>query len=138
MDVRHYAHFSELVKGIRRINRMSQRDMARALCVSPGYVGQWELRLSQPSPEVASKLCRVFEIDDVEYVQRLAYAERAPEWLRDSIVAGNADPDTLTSAEKRLLRSARRLGAEEQVRLVERVEAWVDGFIMARGNGAEP
>ncbi len=87
MDPRTYQRFSDLVKAIRRKHRLSQRAMAKALAVSPGYIGQWELRLSQPSAEVAAKLCQIFAIEDIEYVQRLAYAQRAPEWLRESIIS---------------------------------------------------
>ncbi|MEZ4270989.1 MAG: helix-turn-helix transcriptional regulator [Myxococcota bacterium] len=86
MEVRHYQRFSDLVRALRRQHRLSQRALAKALSVSPGYIGQWELRLSQPSPEITVKLCRTFKIVDVEYVQRLAYASRAPDWLVDSIV----------------------------------------------------
>jgi len=132
MDVRHFLHFSDLVKAIRRHNRLSQRAMAKALRVSPGYIGQWELRLSQPSPEVAVKLCRIFEIDDIEYVQRLAYAQRAPEWLRESIVLYEKDPQApkpLTPNERRILEAARRLEPEEVERLADRVEGWVEATV---------
>jgi len=132
MDVRHFLHFSDLVKAIRRQHRISQRALAKSLRVSPGYIGQWELRLSQPSPEVAVKLCRVFEIDDIEYVQRLAYAQRAPEWLRDSIVLYEKDPSTpkpLSPLESRILDAVRKLDPDEVERLAERVDGWVEATL---------
>lgn len=134
MKVRHYGSFSELVKAIRQENRMSQRALAKALRVSPGYVGQWELRLSQPSAEVTVKLCRTFSIDDIEYVQRLAYAGRAPEWLRDSIIHYVRDPSAVPAVspvERRILDAARRLPESHRVRLAERVEGWVEGLLEA-------
>ncbi len=113
---------------------MSQRALAKALRVSPGYIGQWELRLSQPSPEVAVKLCRIFEIEDIEYVQRLAYAQRAPEWLRESIVMYQKKTDAPpppSPVERRILDAARRLAPEQLERLAERVEGWVDAMVDA-------
>ena len=56
--------------------QLSQRALAKALDVSPGYVGQWELGMSQPSVEVVIRLCQKFEIGDMEFVQRLAYAQQ--------------------------------------------------------------
>jgi transcriptional regulator with XRE-family HTH domain len=128
MDVRHFVDFAELIKAIRRHHNLSQRALAKALRVSPGYIGQWELRLSQPSAEVAIKLCRVFSITDIEYVQRLAYAQRAPAWLRESIIRYrklDEDAECLSSIELRLVRAARKLSDEQAVRLAERVEDWV-------------
>lgn len=142
MDVRSYQRFSDLVKAIRRRHRLSQRAMAKALHVSAGYIGQWELRLSQPSAEVAAKLCQIFEISDIEYVQRLAYAQRAPEWLRESIISyaprdaegnGQTVAPRLTDEELRILHAARRLPDHQLSRLAERVEGWVDAMCTEEG-----
>lgn len=138
MEVRHYQHFSELVRAIRRTHGLSQRALAKTLRVSPGYIGQWELRLSQPSPEVAVKLCRIFEIEDLEYVQRLAYAQRAPEWLRESIVMYRRDPEQpqpLSPLEQRVVAALRRLPEERAERLAERVEGWVEA-LLSEGGGS--
>ena len=132
MDVRHYQRFGELIKALRREHRLSQRALARALSVSAGYVGQWELGLSQPSVSVAAKICSTFNIDDVEYVNRLAYAARAPEWLRESIVRYRADnPGTaaMSPAEHRILDQVRRLPEEERLRLADRVSGWVEAML---------
>lgn len=132
MDVRHYLHFSDLVRALRRTSGMSQRALAKALRVSPGYIGQWELRLSQPSPEVAVKLCRIFDIDDIEYVQRLAYAQRAPEWLRESIVMYRKEPDApmpLSPVEQRIVDAVRRLTPEQAERLADRIDGWVEALV---------
>ncbi|MEL6546017.1 MAG: helix-turn-helix transcriptional regulator [Myxococcota bacterium] len=140
MQVRQYIQFSDLVKAIRKKHGMSQRAMAKALEVSPGYIGQWELKLSQPSAQMAAKLCQVFSIDDVEYVQRLAYAQRAPEWLRDSILRGRdvqAGP-MLRPNEQRIVDAVRRLPDADVERLVERVEGWVDAMDADRGFAARP
>jgi transcriptional regulator with XRE-family HTH domain len=131
MDVRHFQHFSELVKALRRRHKLSQRALAKALRVSPGYIGQWELRLSQPSADVTMKLCRVFEIDDIEYVQRLAFAQRAPQWLRESIICYRTDgeqPRPLAPVERRVIDAMRRLSDEQAERLAERVEGWVEAM----------
>ncbi len=131
MDVRHYPSFAELVKAIRKRQRLSQRSLAKLLDVSPGYVGQWELHLSQPSPEVVERLCRSFEIDDREHVQRLAFAERAPDWLKASIISYSDAEGTIPLAplERRILDAARRLPADRLQLLAERVEGWVDGLL---------
>lgn len=141
MDPRSYLRFSDLVKAIRRKHRLSQRAMAKVLHVSPGYIGQWELRLSQPSAEVAAKLCQTFMIDDIEYVQRLAYAQRAPEWLRESIISYQRDEngeETLTEyetyttrlsgPEQRIINALRKLSDDQLERLVHRVEGWVEAM----------
>ncbi len=131
MNVRHFEMFSELVRAIRRKHCLSQRALAKALEVSPGYIGQWELRLSQPSPEVAVKLCQAFGIDDTEYVQRLAYAGRAPEWLRESIVryCKEGAERSLPNGEQRLLQAFRRLDISQQSKMVEKVEGWVEATL---------
>ena len=131
MDVRHFQHFSDLVKALRRRHKLSQRALAKALRVSPGYIGQWELRLSQPSADVTMKLCRVFEIADIEYVQRLAFAQRAPHWLRESIISYRGDgepPRPLAPVERRVVDAMRRLTEEQAERLAERVQGWVDAM----------
>jgi transcriptional regulator with XRE-family HTH domain len=131
MDVRSFQHFSDLVKALRRRHKMSQRALARALRVSPGYIGQWELRLSQPSTDVTVKLCRVFEIEDIEYVQRLAFAQRAPQWLRESIICFRRDgelPQPLSPLEQRVVTAIRKLSDAQAERLAERVVGWVDAM----------
>lgn len=133
MEIRKFIQFSDLVRAIRKSHRLSQRAMAKALDVSPGYVGQWELQLSQPSTDMAAKLCKVFGIQDVQYVQRLAYAQRAPAWLRESILR-EPDDDAgplLRPEERRIIDAVRRLSDADMNRLVERVEGWVDALTEA-------
>src|SRR5205823_4318226 len=111
MEVRHFQKFSDLVRAGRKKHRFSQRALAKALQISPGYVGQWELELSQPSEEVTRKLCRLFGITDAEYVQRLAFASRAPDWLRESILSYQRSPRTtaqLGPLEQRLIDAAKK------------------------------
>lgn len=130
MNVRQYVQFSDLVRAIRAEKGLSQRAMASALDVSPGYVGQWELQRSQPSTQMATKLCEIFGIDDVEYVRRLAYAQRAPEWLRESILRGrdvNAGP-MLRPIEQRVVDVIRCLPYAATERLAERIEGWVEAL----------
>ncbi len=131
MDVRDYSCFSDLIKAIRREHHLSQRALAKTLQVSPGYVGQWELQLTQPSPAVTVKLCRAFTIDDIEYVQRLAYASRAPEWLRESIIRYERDPTQsppLSLVERQILDTMRRLPEAQRERIAERIVGWVDAI----------
>jgi transcriptional regulator with XRE-family HTH domain len=129
MDVRYFHSFAELIRELRATRHVSQRGLAKMLAVSAGYVGQWELGLSQPAPEMVDKLCEVFNLQDRDYVQRLAYACRAPEWLRDSIIhyrpAGEA-PTKLSGVERRMLTSIRQLEATEKQRLAEKIEGWVE------------
>ena len=135
MEVRHFGSFADLIKALRRQHRLSQRALAKALRVSPGYVGQWELQLSQPSPEVTVKLCRTFAIDDTEYVQRLAYACRAPEWLRESIIRyskGEAREPPLSPEERRVIETLRRVPADKRAHLLQRIEGWVEGVTDAK------
>lgn len=132
MEIRHLQSFSELIKAIRLESSLSQRALAKVLEVSSGYVGQWELGMSQPSVEVMLRLCARFGVEDIEYVQRLAYAQRAPEWLRESIIHYQREYGealTLSVDERRALEAMRRLGGEDAARLVERMEGWVDAVV---------
>lgn len=141
MEVRHFASFSELVRALRQRHRLSQRALAKTLEVSPGYVGQWELQLSQPSSEVALKICHTFSIDDIEYVQRLAYACRAPEWLRESILRYEKDESTASSLsplQRRLLAAFNRLPPSLGEHLVAKVEGWVEGILDAKDACSPP
>ena len=89
------------------------------------------MRLSQPSAEVTLLICQVFEIDDVEHVQRLAFAQRAPQWLRESIVNYHRAPqaDGLSGNERRVIAALRQLPEEQAERLVERIEGWVEALV---------
>ena len=129
MDVRYFHSFAELIRELRASRRGSQRGLAKLLGISAGYVGQWELGLSQPAPEMVDKLCETFELQDRDYVQRLAYACRAPEWLRDSIIHYTAEgepPTKLSGVERRMLMSIRQLAGPEQQKLAEKIEGWVE------------
>jgi transcriptional regulator with XRE-family HTH domain len=105
--------------------------MARALSVSAGYVGQWELGLSKPSADVVRRICKTFELSEVEYVLRLAFAESAPDFLRESIVHY---PDTQTPTEQKLLAQVRRLPAQNQELLLQKVQDWVDALLKQQSN----
>jgi len=130
MDIRTYERFSDVIRAVRKEKGMSQREMARALSVSAGYVGQWELGLSKPSADVVRRICKTFELNEVEYVLRLAFAESAPDFLRESIVRypqqGSAANDTQTPVEQKLLAQLRRLGPQQQEQLLAKVEGWVE------------
>ena len=131
MEIREFQSFAELIKALRFQFQLSQRALARALDVSPGYVGQWELQMSQPSVEVMVRLCQKFNIDDIEFVQRLVYAQRAPEWLRESIIhyrSGAGEGESLSSTERRVVKAMRKLERDDTQRLAERVEGWVDAL----------
>ena len=129
MEIRDCQSFAELIKVVRLHFQLSQRALAKALEVSPGYVGQWELGMSQPSVEVVIRLCQKFEISDMEFVQRLAYAQRAPEWLRESIIRYRRDGTggtVLNGSEKKILKSLRKLSPKQLERLTDRITGWVD------------
>ena len=125
MDVRRYERFSDVIRAVRKDRSMSQREMAKALHVSAGYVGQWELGLSKPSADVVRRICKTFDLDEVEYVLRLAFAESAPDFLRDSIVRykpGEGPTDSQTPIEQRILAQSRRLAPQQQELLLSKLE----------------
>ena len=131
MDVRLFNTFPDFVKSLREKSRLSQRDFAKKLRVSSGYVGQWEMGISQPADEMLEKLCVEFKIEDVDYVKRLAFAQRSPAWLRESIVHYRREgegPQILSDVERRILESVRLLELKDQERLAERVAGWVDAL----------
>ena len=131
MDVRLFHSFPDLVRNLREQSGLSQRDFAKKLGVSSGYVGQWEMGISQPADDMLLKLCTDFQIEDVEHVRRLAFAQRSPAWLRESIVhyrrEGEA-PHLLSEAERRMVECMRRLEPREQDRLADRVTGWVEAL----------
>jgi len=131
MDVRLFHAFPDFVKVLREESRLSQRNFAKRLKVSSGYVGQWEMGVSQPADEMIEKLCSEFKIEDVDYIKRLAFAQRSPGWLRESIVHYRREgdgPQMLTDVERRVLESVRRLDGKEQERLADRIVGWVDAL----------
>ena len=131
MDVRLFHTFSDFVKGIREQSKLSQRNFAKKLGVSSGYVGQWEMGVSQPADEMIEKICGEFGIDDAEYIKRLAFAQRSPQWLRESIIhyrRTGEGPQTLTDAERKVLEQVRKLNGKERERLVDRIVGWVEAL----------
>ena len=132
MRVRDFDTFSALIKALRRERELSQRELARTLDLSAGYIGQWESGHSQPSEQMADRISATFDLDDPDYVRRLAYAPRAPEWMRASILAGEpegARPPQTTPMERRILASIGLLSPTQQARLAERITGWVDAII---------
>ena len=135
MDVKQFERFADVIKAVRRERRLSQREMARELKVSAGYVGQWELGLSKPSADVVRRICKTFGISEEEYVLRLAFAESAPEFLRDSIVHyQTAHAETLTPVEQQVLAQLRRLPPADQPMLVDKASGWVDQMLAQKNN----
>lgn len=134
MDVRHYERFSDVIRAVRKENGLSQREMARALSVSAGYVGQWELGLSKPSADVVRRICKTFSLNEVEYVLRLAFAESAPDFLRESIVRYPTANDTQNPVEQKMLAQLRRLGPQQQEQLLAKIEGWVEAVLRQSSN----
>lgn len=136
MDVKQFERFADVIKAVRRERRLSQREMARELKVSAGYVGQWELGLSKPSADVVKRICKTFGISEEEYVLRLAFAESAPEFLRDSIVhyQGTPGADTLTPSEQQVLMQLRRLPPADHALFADKAQAWVDQMLAQKAN----
>lgn len=131
VDVKQYERFSDVIRAVRKDRKLSQREMARALSVSAGYVGRSQLGLSRYSADVVKRICKTFDLSEVEYVLRLAFAESAPDFLRESIVHY---PDTQTPVEQKLLAQARRLPAGHHDLLVSKVQEWVDAMLKQSSN----
>ncbi len=136
MDIKQYERFADVIRAVRRDRKLSQREMARELKVSAGYVGQWELGLSKPSADVVRRICRTFMISEEEYVLRLAFAESAPEFLRESIVhyQNDAPLPSLSPPEQSVLRDLRRLPPADHPLLAEKVRGWVDQMLASGQN----
>ena len=135
MYAQDYGSLSTLIKAIRSKQKISQREMAERLGVSSGYVGQWELGLSQPSPDLTTRLCRTFLLEDEEYVHRLVFAAKAPVWLRDSILSSShrgQDKGERGRLEQRVLSALRHLPLKQLAFLAERIDGWVDGVVSTR------
>lgn len=128
MDARLFYSFPEFVRALRSKTGLSQRGFAQKLDVSSGFVGQWELGLSQPAQDTIYKLCAEFKVADADYVERLVYAQRAPEWAREAIIHYTRKgelPTKLSDDERAVLANFRRLNPTEQARLAEHIEGWV-------------
>ena len=140
MDVRYFHSFADLIRELRSERRVSQRGLAKLLGISAGYVGQWELGLSQPAPDMVNKICETFELEDKDYVQRLAFASRAPDWLRESIIHYKAEgepPTKLSAVERRMLMSIRQLAPTDQQKLAEKIEGWVEAMRERSGSSGD-
>ena len=87
MDLNAFSHFGDFVKALRQSQALSQRAMAKALEVSPGYVGQWEAGVSKPSEAVVRRICLIFNLPDETALQRLAYAETAPDHIKEVVLS---------------------------------------------------
>ena len=134
MDIKQYERFADVIRAVRRDRKLSQREMAKELKVSAGYVGQWELGLSKPSADVVRRICRTFQLNEEEYVLRLAFAESAPEFLRESIVHYQTDGVSLTPPEQQLLTELRRLAPADHPLLVDKARGWVDQMLQTKTN----
>ena len=91
----------------------------------------------RPSADVVRRICKTFELNEVEYVLRLAFAESAPDFLRESIVRfpqQNGAPDTQTPVEQKVLSQVRRLGPSQQEQLLAKIEGWVEAVLKQHSN----
>ena len=87
--------------------------------------------ISQPADEMIEKICAEFGIEDVEYIKRLAFAQRSPKWLQESIVhyrRTGEGPQTLKDVERKVLEQVRRLSEKDQQRLADRIVGWVEAL----------
>ncbi len=86
MELTTFSRFGDFIKALREAQELSQRAMAKVLEVSPGYVGQWEAGVSKPSEAVVRRICLKFRVADEAALQRLAFAETAPEHIKAALL----------------------------------------------------
>lgn len=55
--------FSENLKNLRRLANMTQQNLARILNVDQRTISAWEKGVCEPSFEMLSKLCEIFNED---------------------------------------------------------------------------
>jgi transcriptional regulator with XRE-family HTH domain len=128
--------FCEAIKTLRTQRNITQRALAKMLDVSPGYVGQWEAGLSKPSADVIRKICSVFEVEDVDHLLKLAFAETAPSYVRQSILTVSATNQalpppsrgSLSYDEANAVALMRRLSADQVKLVIRKLEEWVRAF----------
>ncbi len=113
MDLATFSRFGDFIKALRESEELSQRAMAKALEVSPGYVGQWEAGVSKPSEAVVRRICLKFRVADEATLQRLAFAETAPAHIKEALLPKcqkeAAVKPTLSEAEALLIERLHRL-----------------------------
>ena len=54
--------FGQRLKALRAAHRISQKDLAAQLFVSPQAVGKWEREEATPNPETLAKLSEIFDV----------------------------------------------------------------------------
>lgn len=124
------SRFSEVIRAIRKQQDLTQRALAKMLDVSPGYVGQWECGLSKPSSEIISRLCQMFNLGCEDHIQRLAYAENAPAYIKQSIlmqqeITSPGLERPLSAGEARIIALVRKLPSDQLPLVTQKLEAWV-------------
>ena len=130
-QISEHRRFGEVIRTIRRQQSLTQRALAKMLDVSPGYVGQWECGLSKPSAEIISRLCQMFELGCEDHIQRLAYAETAPAYVKQTLLMQTSVTSELkvdrglSAIEARLIALVRRLPASQLPLVLQKLEAWV-------------
>jgi len=115
------AGFGEMIQKHREAEGMTQRDLARAAKVTPGYIAQLETGLrTEPSRQVRQRLAKALGVGEWE----LALDERLLKMVEDAITDSGAE--VVASALKRCLRegttpSFGRFAAVMSLRKLKRV-----------------
>ena len=130
INMNEHQKFGEVIKAIRKQQSLTQRALAKMLDVSPGYVGQWECGLSKPSSEIISRICELFRLECEEHIQRLAFAETAPAYIKQSLFmhqeVTRQGPDShLSAVEACIIALVRQLPPDQLPLVIQKLEAWV-------------
>jgi hypothetical protein len=81
-----FQSFAARMKFLRSARGLTLDQVARAVGSHKGYVSSIETgQMRPPSPRYISRLARLYSVDERELL-RLAYAEKAPDLIRDEII----------------------------------------------------
>ena len=96
--------FKKVLKDLRKSHRVTQTQLAQAIHVTPGNVGDWESGKSLPSYKALVALSKYFEVDSNYLLEIDKFELRFPE---------------LTTQENELIRILRELNSYEIDEIIE-------------------
>ncbi len=86
--------FSEIIKDLRQRRHLTQRELAKALYISPGAISQYEKGKSLPSRETMERMANYFSVS-VDYLMGNSANEAVERLMNDEYCSGIKTADFL-------------------------------------------
>ncbi len=86
--------FSETIKDLRQCSRLTQKELAKALYISPGAISQYEKGKSLPSRETMERMANYFSVS-VDYLMGNSANEEVERLMNAEYCSGVKTADFL-------------------------------------------